>query len=214
MAKPWVPYVVRPGEHLHGLAFRFGSDVDTIWKDPKNADLASKRKNRDMLSAGDILFVPPEPPPPLPLTAGTTNAYSANVPKTHVSLHLDARPTDRIANKAYEVHGTGGKQPIEGTVSSDGKIEFDVPVNVRSVEILVPEAGMRAVVLVGELDPIDEPGGVIQRLRNLGFLHGSGEVPDDVLRHALGAFQQNQGLVPDGELTPATLDALRDAHKS
>lgn len=214
MAKDWVPHVVGPGEHLHGIAFKVGSDPDTLWKAPQNAALAAKRPNREMLCVGDVLYVPAEPPDPLPLTVGSTNSYSAVVPKTHVALRFAADPIDRVANKPFEVHGAGGAKPITGTVGADGSVEFDVPVNVRSVEVVVPDANIHSVMLVGELDPIDERSGVIQRLRNLGFLHAPDEVPEEYVTHAIREFQQSKGLKADGELTPETRDAVRDAHGS
>jgi hypothetical protein len=53
-----LPYVVRTGDHLELIAHRVGSDVNTIWNDPKNAELKKKRAQPNMLCRGDILYVP------------------------------------------------------------------------------------------------------------------------------------------------------------
>lgn len=208
----WVPYVVAAGDHLAGLAFRFGTDPDALWNAPENADLAKKRPNREMLVAGDVLYVPDDAPPALALSVGSTNAYTAEVPKTHVAIHVAAGAVDRVKGKRFEVHGMGGKEALTGTVGDDGAVEFDVPVNVRCVDLVIPDAGIRTAVFVGDLDPIEERSGVTQRLRNLGLLHQPDEVDDELLAHALRVFQARQGLEPDGTLTPETVDALRDAH--
>jgi hypothetical protein len=36
---PLQPYVIKQGDHLALLAYKFGFDADTVWNDPKNAQL-------------------------------------------------------------------------------------------------------------------------------------------------------------------------------
>jgi hypothetical protein len=213
MGKPWVPHVVQQGEHLRGIAFRRGVTPDTIWSHPKNEALTKQRKNRDMLCPGDLLFVPGEPPEPLALSVGTVNAYQATVPKTPVKVHFDPKASE-VANKPFEVHGAGGEKPLTGTVSGDGAVEFDVPVNVRWVEVVIPDAGIRTSIHVGDLDPIDEPSGVTQRLRNLGLLPLKGDVSDEDIAAALRTLQKRNGLPPTGTLDDPTKAAVAAAHKS
>jgi hypothetical protein len=213
MAKAWVPHVVQQGEHLRGIAFRCGVTPDAIWSHAKNDALTKQRKNRDMLCPGDLLFVPGEPPEPLTLSVGTVNAYKATVPKTPVKLHFDPKGSP-VANKAFEVHGAGGEKPITGTVSGDGAVEFEVPVNVRWVEVTIPEAGIRTSVHVGDLDPIDEPSGVTQRLRNLGLLPLKGDVSDEAIAAAIRVLQKRKGLPVTGTLDDPTKAAVAEAHKS
>jgi hypothetical protein len=213
MPKPWVPHVVQQGEHLRGIAFRRSVTPDAIWSHPKNEALTKLRKNRDMLCPGDLLFVPGEPSEPLALAVGTVNAYRATVPKTPVKLHFDPKGSP-IANKPFEVHGAGGEKPLTGTVSGDGQVAFDVPVNVRWVEVMVPDAGIRLSVHVGDLDPVEESSGVTQRLRNLGLLPLTGDVSEEEVTAAIRTLQQRNGLKVDGTVNDATKAALAKAHKS
>jgi hypothetical protein len=53
----WMPYVVRQGDHLAKVAVRMGFDADRVWNSDKNASLRERRPDRNMLCAGDILYV-------------------------------------------------------------------------------------------------------------------------------------------------------------
>jgi hypothetical protein len=37
------PYVIKQGDHLAALAYKFGFDADTAWQDPSNAQLDQTR---------------------------------------------------------------------------------------------------------------------------------------------------------------------------
>jgi hypothetical protein len=213
MAKPWVPYVVQQGDHLEKLAFRFGSDPDTVWNNAKNKDLKARRKNRDTLCAGDVLFVPGEPPPALDLQVGTTNSFEASVPKVPVKLTLGSKKGP-LAGKAFVVDGAGGAKPIEGTTSASGEIAFEVPVSIREVTVRVPELALLLPVHVGGLDPIEERSGIVQRLSNLGYLAKTPEVPIAYVAQALRRFQRDHDLEPTGEVDAKTKDALEKEHGS
>src|SRR4030095_14342956 len=52
-------YTVKQGDHVAGIAFRFGlSDFRTIWDHPNNTELKNKRQNPNVLFPGDVLYVP------------------------------------------------------------------------------------------------------------------------------------------------------------
>lgn len=214
MAKPWVPYVVQQGDHLKKLAFKYGVSADDLWGNAKNKDLAARRKTGDHLCPGDVLFVPAEPAPALPLFVGTRNKFKAKVPTTPIKMHLDSKRP--IAGKKFEVFGaTAGDEPIQGTVGGDGAIEFDAPVLAREVEIRIPDLGIRIPMHIGDLDPSDEPSGIAQRLRNLGYLPpAKGELPADVLAAAVRAFQKDAGIEETGVADEKTQKAIVDKHKS
>ncbi|WP_437956184.1 peptidoglycan-binding domain-containing protein [Sorangium sp. So ce119] len=213
MAKPWVPYVIQQGDHLRKLAFRFGMEAETLWRHEKNQALSQRRKNMDLLHPGDVLHVPAEPAPALELSAGTMNRYKARVPTIPVKLQLESAVRS-LAGQRFEVHGVGeGVEPICGTTTAEGEAAFDVPVLVREVELRLPDAGLVIPVLVGDLDPIDEPSGVAQRLRNLGFLPPIGEVEAEDVTLALMAFQREQGLAVTGAVDDETRRALEARHR-
>lgn len=212
MAKPWVPYVIQQGDHLRKLAFRVGIDAETLWRHEKNQELCKRRKNMDLLHPGDVLHVPGEPAPALELSVGTVNRYKAKVPTVHVKLKLESAVRS-LAGQRFEVHGVSeGAEPLRGTTTAEGEAAFDVPVLVREVELRLPDAGLVIPVLVGDLDPIDEPSGVTQRLRNLGFLPPTGEVRAEDVTLALMAFQTEQKLPVTGGVDDETRRALEERH--
>jgi hypothetical protein len=212
VAKDWVPYVVQQGDHAIKVAFRFGLSKDALWANPKNAALGEQRKKGDLLYPGDVLYVPAEPPEPLPLTSGGPNKYSAVVPTVPLKLELGS-PSRSLGGQPFEVHGAEG-EPIRGTTTGTGHVEVEVPVWVREVTVKLPKAGLVVPIRVGDLDPIEESSGAAQRLRNLGFMPDGHELDPAQLTAGVRAFQAAHGLEPNGELTAETQKALLDAHTS
>ncbi len=57
------PYVIRQGDFLLKLAHKFGFDADSVWSDPSNSALRTLRSDPNILSPGDILYIPTPPDP-------------------------------------------------------------------------------------------------------------------------------------------------------
>ena len=66
----WLKYVIRQGDYLAKLAHRFGFDAGTVWGDPRNSELRSLRGDPNVLHPGDVLWIPEDEDPPLPLSRG------------------------------------------------------------------------------------------------------------------------------------------------
>lgn len=100
----------------------------------------------------------------------------------------------------------------EGKTDRDGKISIPIPTNASKAELtLDPGTEQETVVpiLIGNLDPITEDSGLIQRLQNLGF-----PTTDDPasLALALAEFQAANDLEADGQKSQETRDKLKEAH--
>jgi hypothetical protein len=68
---------------------------------------------------------------------------------------------------------------------------------------------------LGNLDPVDTPAGLSQRLNNLHYAcPPDAEVIDEVVRAALRRFQTEHNLDPTGEPDQATQDKLIVVHGS
>ncbi|TKD11750.1 LysM peptidoglycan-binding domain-containing protein [Polyangium fumosum] len=204
-------YVIRQGDYLAKIALRFGIAADEIWKHPKNSELRAKRKP-NLLVPGDVLFVPEPARPSLPFRCGTTNRYKADVPKVPVRVTFQVGGK-AIANEPYEVEGLAAPQTGESDAS--GKVTLQVPAHVREVRVRFTKMGMVFPVMIGDMEPIDEPSGVRKRLEHLGYMQGLEMFDADKrLRIALASFQRATGLHVSEEADEATKEALVSAHGS
>jgi hypothetical protein len=212
------PYVVQQGDYLTQLAHRMGFDADAVWALEENRELRERRPNREVLHPRDVLRVPNTPPPPgRSLRPHATNKYRARVPTVEVRLALRDAVAGPLASKAYRVFGLG-PHPREGTTNAEGIATLAVPIHVRDVRLVLVETGRTYEVLVGDMDPHDEPSGVRKRLANLGYLSRSETVlegdEEGPLHGALRAFQAAQGIPVTGEPDQLTRNALKNAHGS
>lgn len=207
------PYVVRTGDHLSRIAFEQGLDADTIWNDPKNAELKKLRGNPNILLTGDILYLPdPLPKKWLPVTVGSTNKFVATPPTTtlSVTITLAGKP---LANEKCLVHGLSPSQPM--ATDGDGKLSLRLGLSVRSVTVEFPRIPLVRTLRIGHLDPVTEPTGIRQRLAHLGYMAprtNAGELDSAAIGSALRSFQTENQLPATGTADDATRSALERAH--
>jgi len=160
------PYVIKQGDYLTKLAHLLGFDAETVWNDPKNAELKEQRSDPAMLQAGDILVVPDEPKKRLPLEHEAENSYVASVPTISVSVVV-ADDDEPVADEPYVVEGLGDDE--ERTTDSEGVVTFEAPVHVREVTVRFTQRVLSFRIGVGEIDPIDTDSGGRMRLTQLGY---------------------------------------------
>ncbi len=214
MAGPYLPYVVRPGDHLTKLAYARGFDADEVWNHPKNAELKKTRKP-SVLLAGDVLYVPKSKPDGLSFTRRRVNRFVAQVPTTKFSMHFDdADGKLKNAKFTYEVDGV----EMQGQTDGDGTASFDVPITAHEAHLVFPDVGFATTAKIGHLDPIDDPKGVRQRLKNKGYIKEPPSEDEEkeaaLLAAALTQFQKDQKLPPTGELDDTTKAKLSAEHGS
>lgn len=214
MAGPYVPYVVRPGDYLSKLAYTRGFDADEVWNHPKNAELKKTRKP-EVLCAGDVLYLPKNKPDGLSFSRRRVNRFVAKVPTSKFDMHFDD-PAGKLKNAAftYEIDGV----EADGKTDGDGKATFDVPITAHEVHVVFPDVGFATTAKVGHLDPVDDPKGVRQRLKNKGYIKEppseDEEREADLMKDALTKFQKDQKLPETGELDDATKGKLVAEHGS
>jgi hypothetical protein len=202
-------HVVRAGDHLGKIAHEAGLDPDKIWNHPKNKDLRAKRPDQNILLEGDVVFLPLEDHPELPLSVGADNAFAAVLPEAETHLRFgDAKGP--YANESYRVEGLD--EPLDGTTDADGKLVVVAPVTARSAKVVFEKRNKRFTVLLGEMDPIDQISGVQARLIALGLLRGAPTNKlDDATVQSVRAFQGAQSLEVTGKLDDVTKKALQSA---
>jgi peptidoglycan hydrolase-like protein with peptidoglycan-binding domain len=206
------PYVVRTGDHLALIGHRLGFDPDAVWNDPANAKLKALRGNPNILRCGDVLYVPTRQKVWLSVRLGTTNRFVATVPKTSLSLTF-LQAGMPVSGASCVVHGLS--PPNQFTTDANGKLTLTVPLTLQALVVEFPKVPLVRQVLIGHLDPITEPNGVLQRLRSLGHVSPRTIVdPSDAeaVGRVVRAFQRARGLALTGTVDDATRAALKQAH--
>jgi hypothetical protein len=188
------PIVIRQGDYLAKLAYKFGFDADTVWNDPKNAQLRQAgRLSQDpnILRPTDMLYIPDSTPPTMHnVITGTTNTFVANVPTVMLTVTF----TDQsLASQAYVIQ----ELPDLAGLSSgaDGTVSFSAPATLKRATIVFADSGAMFECNIGHLDPIRTLSGVFQRLQNLGFIEDDAVLDDsnrEPVREALRAFKAAQ----------------------
>ena len=213
-------YVIKQGDYLAKIAHSLGFSADEVWSHPRNADLKQLR-DPNLLLPGDVLFIPDPAAPPLGITGGSSNDYSAEIPTTTVTVFFKNLGKPR-ANERYVITGLG--EAIEGTTDAEGKVEITVSVHLREVDVAFPDDYAIYGVRVGDMDPIDEPSGARKRLQHLGYYDWAADQPLDASlgedeleganKAAILAYQQANGLEATGVIDVATRAALEEHHGS
>lgn len=183
------PYVIRQGDTLARLAYRFGFDAEVVWNDAKNHDLRKDRSDPNILLPTDVLYIPEtREPSSTALVTGATNSFVSSEPTIPVHIHfVDAR----LASQPFivaEIEDLTGQ-----STDSSGWVKFDAPLTLRTATITFPEVPLTCSVRLGNLDPIKTLSGAYQRLRNLGYIDERYDTCCmDIVRSALAALKQDE----------------------
>jgi hypothetical protein len=197
------PYVVKDGDYLLSLAHQFGFDADTVWNDPKNADLQKLRPDPNILLPGDILYIPDQDPPAAApaqsLTPGATNSFVSSAPTVTLTHKFVGASDSDYANQAYTV--TELDQLTGLTTDGSGVATFQAPVTLTTATVVFTGTGESWALGIGKMDPIDTLIGVFKRLQNLGYIDDDVQFIMDspldnvgLLRTALLALKSAQGV--------------------
>lgn len=208
-------YTIQPGDYLPRIAEQNGFfDFHTIWDHAENAALRAKRKNPNVLAPGDDLFIPDKV---LRMDArATDSAHRFRIKRTKnlLRLMLEDLYGKPVANAPCELTVDG--QLFRVVSGGDGRIEQEIPLLAQSAEIVVtdgatPLKGVRLVVQIGQLDPVDQPSGQKARLSNLGYYLGALDGDDEAaFKSAVEEFQCDHKLAVDGDCGPQTQARLLD----
>ena len=204
-------YIVKQGDHLSGIAERFGfGDYQPIWDHPENAELKNLRNNPHVLFPGDRLIVPDKD---LWIESRPTDQQHKFVLKvTPLILRLVIKDFDDlpIAHLDCELQIDGELYRLKS--DGDGKIQQEISKSAQGGTLRVPELGLEMAVRVGHLDPVTEKSGWSGRLSNLGY--HTGESSDEQLRYAIEEFQCDYKLPVTGVADDETKAKIMKVHGS
>src|SRR5512139_116976 len=161
------PYIISQGDYLTKIAHMRGFNAESAWNDAANDELRKKRTSMNMLQPGDIVDIPDQPRPRLPISGGVVNQYIARIPKMPVNVRLQVGG-QILVKEPYVIRGLG-PDPVHGETDEHGYVTARVRVHVREIEVELPKRKRTLRVRVGNMDPINELSGLQKRLTHLGF---------------------------------------------
>ncbi len=196
-------YTVKQGDCISSIAASCGMRWNTIWDHPDNSDLKQKRKDPNVLYAGDTVSIPDRESKQQSCATDGLHKFNKKAQPTRVKIRLllDDQPR---GNMAYELHV--GSASISGSTDGDGYLEEEVPPDIRTGLLIVTEGTIRDVFQLGfgTLDPIATDDGVKQRLEALGF---NAELD---LSAAVRGFQSKNGLDATGVIDDSLKGKLQE----
>jgi N-acetylmuramoyl-L-alanine amidase len=211
-------YTVKQGDHIAGLAARFGfTDYLVIWNHPNNADLKKKRVNPNVLYPGDSVYIPDRNPGEC--SRPTDNQHKFVLKRKPLKLRLTLRDQYErpIANAPCVLMVDSESHNL--TSDADGKLELEIPPTASDTRLVIqdteetPYGGMSIPIKIGHLDPVEEVTGQQARLNSLGYFHGEidGQAGPD-FEIAVEEFQCEHKLTVDGICGPQTQAKLKEVH--
>lgn len=213
-----ITYVVKQGECLSSIAKQFGFRVwRTIYNDPSNARLRSKRPDPNILFPGDEVMIPDRQAKDEAADTGRRHVFYTKATTTSLRLRVK-----RSTAFDYEL-AIDGEVVGSGTSDGDAQIVHEIAADAKRGELRVwsvdqrapktPDNAHRSELRLGWLDPIDTTSGVKGRLTNLGFYAGVVDQEIDAPTiEAIQAFRRSIGKVARGELDDELRADLARAH--
>jgi hypothetical protein len=202
---------VGAGESTSSLAKKNGFFWKTIWDHPENAALKAKRKDPNVLLEDDEIFIPEKKFKDVSKSTDQVHKFKRKGEPCKLKVQLMKAGKPR-ANEKYVLDLDG--KLIDGTTDGDGKLEHFIPGESRSALLMLRNGQEIIPLRLGDLDPIDNPSGIQQRLNNLGFDCGSedGELEGQT-KEAIKKFQAAYQLEVTGEPDDATKNKLKELSK-
>lgn len=200
------------GDCISSIAATHGLFWETVWDHPANAALRQRRTSPNVLAPGDQVVVPDKRQQQHRLATGARHGFKLlGVP---VLLRMQLHWGDAArADEPFVATIDGVEQ--RGRTGSDGSLALKIGPAARTGSLVVGEGARcsQYTLALGEMDPVDEPAGVIERLRNLGYDSGPPRGAwDDAASAALQAFQKDEGLSESGVADAQTQARLRERH--
>lgn len=236
-------YTVNEGECIASIAYGAGLPWQRVWNDPNNANLKAKRKDPNVLYAGDVVYIPD-----LHLQEESCNTdqnhkfklknMQAKLRVQFLTLDPDDDPDESSASSDPSKYEDPDFRPqskpekpranvhywveIDGNCTAghtDGNGFVEVPISPGAQGgriILNPNTAAEEIygLKLGDMDPSDEVEGAKKRLNNLGYFCGEGSEITPDFQATLSVFQEISGIPITGELDDATRAKLKDVHGS
>jgi len=212
---------VGPNESTSSLALKYGFYWKTIWD--KNPELQQKRKDPNVLSADDEIFIPQLVQKKVSKGTEAEHKFVRKGEPTEIKMQLLELGEPR-KNAPY-IFECAGKL-VKGQTDGEGILKQLVPGDAKAAKLYFKDGAEVHGLRIGSLDPTDLASGIIQRLNNCGFKFSAsvprgmsakeafeeGKVGNKGVR-ALKNFQAQNELEATGKLDDATLAKFEELCK-
>lgn len=210
MADEGQTITVGSDDSILSIAKENGFFWKTIWDHGKNAELKAKRKDPEVLQAGDEVYVPELEPKKVDKPSEQRHKFKLKGEQAKFKIQLKMLGEPR-AGEPYILTIDG--VITTGSTDGDGWIKCDIPNDATGGQISLDNGREIIPVNIGRLDPHEAPQGVIQRLTNLGFTVEDGDEAT-MPAAALKLFQAKNQLEATGEFDGPTKAKLKELHPS
>jgi hypothetical protein len=203
-------YIVKQGDCISSIAFKYGFFPDTIWNDSKNSKLKQDRKDPNVLLPGDEVYIRDKEEKEESCASEKKHRFKRKGVPEKLVIQFKRDGEARV-NEDYVLDIDG--ELSEGQTNGDGKIEIPIPPDAKKGNITFRYTGDKYNLNLGDLDPITEISGVQSRLKNLDFYSGpvDGKMSPE-LEQALRVFQNKHDLEPTGKIDDTTKTKIEKAY--
>src|SRR4051794_32317203 len=117
-------HIFRQGEHIPGLAFRFGFlDYRAIWDHPENAALKDERQNPNVLYPGDRVFIPDKNTRVAEAATDRRHIFVLHTAALRLRIRIEKAYLGPVANTDCELRGDA--DPLPGSTDVNCRVEFE-----------------------------------------------------------------------------------------
>lgn len=208
--------IVRQGDSITKLAYEKGLFWETVWNHPENKTLKDTRDDPNILLKGDRVFIPEKRVDDVPCASEKKHSFKRKGIPERIRLQFLDERGQPMADQAYVL--TIDDVRIEGHLDDKGWLVAPILPTARKGMVEVGENGQLApyYLNIGNLDPVSTDPGVMQRLRNLGYLEESNSCDKitPAVEKAVMRFRADHEL-EGGKLIDDTLRSkIKEVHNS
>lgn len=147
------------GDTIESIASQYGfADWEKVWNDAGNAKLKEARPNPRMLVPGDEVVIPEPEQKEESRAVDSWHEFHVKRTKRFLRLKLQNSDGSAIANRPYKIDPgsrfSGTWTQKNQTTDADGKIEEEIPHNMREADLVLEQDHLRVKLLIGQLLPL------------------------------------------------------------
>ena len=207
-------YVVKQGDCMNSIAYRYGFFWETLWDLSENSELKRAREDPNVLLADDRVTIPELRRKEEPGATEEHHRFRRKGIPPKLRMQVCQLGEPRAGAKFRLVID---REEQDGMLDNEGRFEVYIRPDATYAKLYVGEEEDEDEydLRLAHLDPVDTLRGAEQRLENMGFAVGNTDgAMDEQTRSALRNYQGSKEIEVTGKLDQATMDQLKQDHGS